>query len=56
MELVFGRVLGKGGTLFRDLSILKWGDGSCIKFWHDPWCGGLSLKDNFPELYGIASD
>lgn len=30
------------------------GVGSSIKFWHDPWFRGLSLKDNFPELYSIA--
>ena len=30
------------------------GDGSSIKFWHDPWFRGLSLKDNFAELYSIA--
>ena len=32
------------------------GDGSCIKFWRDPWCEGLPLKNIFLELYNIASN
>ena len=30
------------------------GDGSRIKFWHDPWCGDQPLKLSFPELYSLA--
>ena len=30
------------------------GFGSSIKFWHDPWCEGLPLKNNYPKLYSIA--
>ena len=26
------------------------------KLWHDSWCGGPPLKENFLELYGIAQD
>ena len=36
--------------------IFKVGDGSSIKFWHDPWCEGLLSENNFPELYDIASN
>ena len=30
------------------------GDGSRIKFWHDPWCGDQPLKLSFPELHSLA--
>ena len=36
--------------------IFKVGDGSRIKFWCDPWCEGLPLKNIFLELYNIASN
>ena len=32
------------------------GDGSCFKFWCDPWCEGLPLKNIFLDLYNIASN
>ena len=44
----------KGCNTFYHFFNFKVGDDSSIKFWHDPWCGGLPLKDNFPELYGFA--
>ena len=27
------------------------GNGLCIKFWQDPWCGDLILKEAFPKLF-----
>ena len=30
------------------------GDGSCIKFWHDSWCGDQQLRERFPELFRLA--
>jgi hypothetical protein len=30
------------------------GDGTRIRFWHDPWCGDTVLKVAFPILFGIA--
>ena len=50
MEIYQERVEG-----FYPIIIFKVWDGSCIKFWHDPWCEGLPLEINFPELYNIAS-
>ena len=32
------------------------GNGKNIDFWHDVWCGPLSLKDRFPNLYNICFD
>ena len=26
-------------------------DGSCVRFWHDEWCGQSSLHSQFPSLY-----
>jgi hypothetical protein len=32
------------------------GDGFCIHFWQDIWCGEATLKPLFLELYFIASE
>jgi len=29
------------------------GNGKNTNFWHDKWCGQVSLKDKFPQLYEI---
>ena len=49
-------VQGPLWDVFYRLIIFKVGDGSSIKFWHDPWCEGLPLDNIFPELYNIAND
>jgi hypothetical protein len=25
-----------------------------LEFWHDLWCGDMSLKETFLDLFGIA--
>lgn len=30
------------------------GDGINVRFWDDLCCGGKTLKEAFPDLYGIA--
>jgi hypothetical protein len=30
------------------------GDGLKIRFWNDVWCGEMTLKEAFPDLYNIA--
>jgi hypothetical protein len=30
------------------------GDGSKVRFWHDLWCGDMTLEEAFPVLFGIA--
>lgn len=32
------------------------GDGKNTSFWHDKWCGAVSLADKFPSLYEICED
>lgn len=42
------------GDNFHCFVTFKVGDGSCITFWFDPWCGESPLKDIFVELLGVA--
>jgi hypothetical protein len=30
------------------------GDGSKVRFWHDLWFWDTTLKEAFPNLFGIA--
>lgn len=32
------------------------GNGKMSDFWEDAWCGDISLKRNFPELYKICRE
>ena len=32
------------------------GEGTCIRFWYDPWSGRLPLKDLYPDLFECAAD
>ena len=56
MGLVCWKYIRKGLSDFCCFIIFKVGDGSSIKFWHDPWCEGLPSKNNFPEQYNIANN
>lgn len=38
-----------GKVLYRQL-----GNGSCVRFWADPWLGHRALKELFPRLYSIS--
>ena len=42
------KYIRKGWDVFCRLIIFKVGDGSSIKFWHDPLCEGLPLENIFP--------
>ena len=55
-EVGLWHYIRKGRNDFYPVIIFKVGDGSSIKFWHDPWCEGLLSENNFPELYDIASN
>jgi hypothetical protein len=32
------------------------GNGKDTSFWHNKWCGHVSLKDNFPQLFEINKE
>lgn len=32
------------------------GVGDRVRFWHDRWCGGVTLADMFPLIYAISVD
>lgn len=32
------------------------GDGKIADFWRDQWCGVISLRDIFPELFNICNE
>ena len=32
------------------------GNGKTTSFWHDRWCGLVSLADKLPSLYNISED
>lgn len=48
--------MGYGQGIFSNFVSFKVGNGSCIQFCHDVWCGKATLKSSFPELYTIARD
>jgi hypothetical protein len=36
--------------------VINLGNGKNVDFWNDSWCGSLSLKDRFPNLFEICFD
>ncbi|RLN12793.1 putative retroelement [Panicum miliaceum] len=32
------------------------GDGKMTDFWRDQWCGAISFKEMFPEIFKICND
>jgi hypothetical protein len=36
--------------------IISVGDGQSTSFWEDPWCGAVTLKDKFNELFDICTE
>ena len=55
-EVGLWHYIRKGRNDFYPFIIFKVGDGSCFKFWCDPWCERLPLQNIFPDLYNIASN
>jgi hypothetical protein len=45
-----------GWENFSSHTRLVLGDGSWIRFWHDRWCGDMTLKEEFSVLYNIARE
>jgi hypothetical protein len=44
----------KGWKKFSSHTKFEVGDSPKVNFWHDLWCGDMTLKDAFPYLFGIA--
>ncbi len=53
MVSLFGNMLGKGGSSSVHTLNSKWGNGTCIRFWFDHWCGDRPLCEMFPIVYCI---
>jgi hypothetical protein len=45
-----------GWQVFRSHFRFDPGEGSRIRFLEDIWCGDRALKDDFPDLFTIASN
>jgi hypothetical protein len=46
--------LQKVRHLYTSGRVMLLGDGKCINFWEDPWCGLVPLKERFGDLYEIC--
>lgn len=52
-EVFLWKSIRKGWDTFHCFVSFKAEDGSSIKFWQDPWCGGHPPMENFPDLNSI---
>jgi len=43
-------------SLFLSHTRFELRDGFKIRFWDDVWCKEMTLKEVFPDLYGIARE
>ena len=51
-----GGVFAQDGILFSKIYLLRWGDSTCLRFFHDVWCRNHSLKELYPSLYACLLD
>ena len=42
--------------LYQQGRVMVVGDGKATDFWEDAWCGTVSLKENFSELFIISNN
>ena len=50
----FWKDIQKESSWVRENWKLSFGNGTRIKFWTDHWCGTSTLRDSFPDLFGIV--
>jgi hypothetical protein len=53
-EVGLWKNIRRGWRFFFSHTRFEPGDGSNIRFWNGFWCGGMTLKKAFPNLYNIA--
>ena len=49
------KAIRNGWEDFKDKTMLQVGSRNQVKSWKDSWFGDMSLRDEFPGLYAIAS-
>ena len=48
------RNIKEGTKKFFSQILYNVGEGCCVSFWHDPWCGPIPLKELFPATFACS--
>ena len=48
------RSIKEGTEKFFSQILYNVGEGNCVRFCHDPWCGPTPLKELFPSMYDCS--
>ena len=48
------RSLKEGPEKFFSQILYNVGEGCCVSFWHNPWCGPIPLMELFPAMFACS--